>query len=298
MGFDQNDRYLHPIGLVGLNRDKRLAYDAMKALFSGQKTIALQIGTHKSSFPIAHIISGFLVIFVIAYFYHYNRRYNETFKRALSRSRNFFSDLRDVRTVSPLHTLITAASIALTMAVVLSGLLYHFRKSFIADYVITQFCFSDGVKERLIHAAWHPFEGIAIFGTLFLILSVLLTLIIKVLSRISSTKIFFSQAFTAIVWGALPLVFLSPVGMSLIKVISNPAYVLPLLTLVFAMLLWTAVRILKGISVIFDVRPFKLYAVVLFAGSLLVVSVFFYLDAHFAVGANYELLIHVLRELS
>lgn len=295
--LDQKDHFLHPIGLVGMEREKRVSYDAVKALYSSQKTLALQLGTSKNTFPVAHIISGFIVIFLIAYLFHYNRRFNETFKRAILRSFNFFSDLRDVRLVSPLHTLLASSSIALTMAVISSALLYSFRGSFKADLIISQFCHSDALKEYLIHAAWRPLEGIIIYYGVFFLLSFIAGLFVKVLSRLSRKKISYFHAYTIVVWGAIPLVFLSPLGMALTKIIANPSYVLPIFIFLAIFALWIGIRILKGISVIVEMRPMKFYFLSLGIVFLLVFSSFLYLNDAYSFGANIELMVNVLREL-
>ncbi len=116
---NNSDPYIMPVGLLNAQREKRLAYDVVKTVFAGQKVAALPIGKHRSSFPIVHIVAGFVVIFAVAYQYHYNRRFNESLKRSMLRSYNFFADLRDVRTVSIFHTLFLTLLISLTLAVVL-----------------------------------------------------------------------------------------------------------------------------------------------------------------------------------
>ncbi|MBI4418888.1 MAG: hypothetical protein HY563_08925, partial [Ignavibacteriales bacterium] len=80
---DQADPYLHPVGLLTYDREKRLAHDVVKTLFAGQKVAALPIGKYRSTFPVWHVVAGFIVIFAVAYQYHYNRRFNESFKRSL-----------------------------------------------------------------------------------------------------------------------------------------------------------------------------------------------------------------------
>lgn len=295
MTVRQDDRELHPVGIVDLHRQKRIAYDALKALYSGQKMGALQIGTHKSSFPVAHILSGFVVIIVLAYFYHYNRRFSDTFKRALTRSYNFFADLRDLRSVSAVHTVIVALATSLTMAVVVSGLLYHFRTSAFADYLLTQICLADGLKTQLVRAAWAPLEGILAFSGIFFFTSILFAVLVKVFSMLVRTKISYFHAYTVAAWGALPLVFLSPVGMSMLKVLSSPAYILPVFGLIAVMTLWAGIRILKGISVIYDLTPLKLYSAALVVVLAVLVGAFLYLDANYAVGANYKFVFNVLR---
>lgn len=292
---DQADPYLHPVGLLSYDREKRLAYDVVKTLFAGQKVAALPIGKHRSTFPVWHVIAGFVVIFAVAYQYHYNRRFNESFKRSLFRSYNFFADLRDVRTVSVFHTLLLTLMISLTLAVVLSALLYHYRENAVADTVLTLLLVWDGVKEKIVRATWDPVQGIANFTGVFLVISVVLSLLIRIASLFVRSRIHWLHAYTAIVWASVPFVFLSPVGMSLFKILQTPFYVAPTFFLLAAFLLWVVIRTLKGISVILDLNPARTYiggAVVLAACAALIVLSY---DTEFQLTAYLEFLYHLAR---
>lgn len=291
----QEDPYLHPVGLMNRERQKRLAYDVVKTLFAGQKVAALPIGKHRSTFPLWHVIAGFAVIFAVAYQYHYNRRFNESFKRSLFRSYNFFVDLRDVRTVSVFHTLLLAFMISLTLAVVLSGLLYHFRQDRIADYLLTQILVWDSVKEAVVSATWNPAEGILTFTGVFLALSVLLSIFVRIGSFFVRTRIQWLHTYTTVVWASVPLVFLSPVGMSLFKILQTPFYVLPVFLLLALFAFWILVRTLKGTSVLLDLNAAKTYiggAVVLGAIGALIVL---YYDSEFQLTAYLDFLYNLTR---
>lgn len=287
---EQSDPTLHPVGLLSYDREKRLSYDVVKTTFAGQKVAAFPIGKHRTAFPVVHVVAGFIVIFAIAYQYHYNRRFNESFKRSLLRSYNFFADLRDVRTVSVFHTLLMTLMISLTLGVVLSSVLYHFRRDVLADYVITQIVVWDSVKDSIIRATWNPLEGILGLTGFFLAVSVLLSFIVRLCSLFIRSKISWLHAYTAIVWASVPLVFLSPLGMSLFKILQTPFYVIPAFAVLAFFLLWTIARTLKGISVIFDMNAARTYIggfLVIVAGIAVIV---FYYDTEFQLTAYLQFL--------
>lgn len=292
---EQHDQYLHPVGLLSYEREKRLAFDVVKLVFAGQRVQALPIGKHRGSFPVVHIVAGFLVIFLLAYQYHYNRRFSESFKRSLLRAYNFFADLREVRSVSVFHTLLLSVMISLTLAVVLSSLLYFFRTDVLADYVITQLVVSDILKEYLIRLTWNPLEGILVLTGFFLVLSVVLSILVRISSLFVRAKITMLHAYTLTVWASVPFVFLSPLGMSLFKVMQAPFYVVPSFVVLFLFLFWVIVRGLKGISVIYDMSSVKAYIGGGLAAAALIVLFVVYYDSEFSLTAYLEFLYNVTR---
>lgn len=287
--------YLLPVGLVARDREKRLAYEVVRTVFAGQKVTALPIGKYRTAFPVVHILAGFLIIFVVAYQYHYNRRFNESMKRALLRSYNFFADLRDVRTVSVFHTLLLTVIISLTLATVLSSLLFHFRTNRLADIVITQVVVSDAAKEYLIKATWNPLEGILALTGLFLLLSVVCSTLVRLSSLFVKSKIHWMHAHTVLVWASVPLVFLSPLGMSLFKILQTPFYVLPSLIILLIFALWVIARTLKGISVILDLNPVRTSIGGILLMVAAVVLILFYYDSEYSLTAYFQFLSNIVR---
>ena len=291
------NRYVHPVGLVSFSREKRASYETVRALYTGEKITALPIGRYRASFPVEHILWGFAVIFVVAYLYHYNRRFNESFRRALIRPYNFYSDLRDVRTVSIPQTIVLAVAVAVTLGVILSGILYRYRTDSFADYILTQIVVWDAIKERLISATWKPFEGIIAFSVVFLACYPITAALIKLFSFLVKSRVYWYHAFAVAVWGSLPLVLLSPLAMALFKLLQSNLYVLPTFILLAVFLLWSFFRVLKGVSVIYDISPLKAYT----GGILLTVVgaaiLFVYYESAYAISAYGEFAYHLARSL-
>ncbi len=286
----------HPLGLTNGRREPTLAYEYVRALYAGQRTTALPIGSSRSSFPVVHIIAGFAVIFLIAYLYNYNRRFQDSFKRALTRTYNFYSDLRDVRIVSPLHTMLVALAVSLTLGVFMSSLLFHFRTDTRLDYLLSLLV-SDAVKEPIITLAWDPLMAIAVATALSLMVLVVCALVLKVLSILLRARVRPFHLLTIIAWGGLPLVFLSPISMALFKILTSPFYVIPVFALIGVMLLWSTVRILKGFAVVADIPPMRAYIVAVVLAGIAVAALAFYGESETALISYVRLFLAIVGGL-
>ncbi len=298
MAISSGDRYVYPVGLLSYSREKRTSFEMVKLLYNGEKTNALPIGRYRASFPVAHIAWGFAVIFVIAYLYHYNRRFNDTFKRSLIRSYNFYADLRDVHTVSIPQTFVLAASVSVTLGVIISGVLYRYRTDTLADQLLTMFVVWDGLKEKLISATWHPFTGIMLFSVVFLCFYPLIALLIRVFALLVKRRVYWYHAFAVAVWGSLPIVLLSPLAMALFKLLQSDLNVIPAFVLVVSFLIWALLRILKGVSVIYDISRLKAYIGGILLVFVILGGLFVYYETTFALSAYIEFFFHIGRSLS
>jgi hypothetical protein len=279
------DRALYPRGLVSANREKRAAYEMVRVLYNEEKISALPAGTFRSSFPIAHVLTGLFVIILVGYQYGYNRRFSEALKRSLVRSYNFFADLRDLHAVSSLHTVILAACISITSAVLWSAILYHFRTDRMFDYVLTFFISSNLVKEWLIWVTWNPFGGIVALTAAFFLGGVVLALLLMIVGMALKARATWFHVYSVSVWGATPVIFLSPVAMSLFKIMENSLYVIPSLVLIALFLGWTFFRVLKGMSVVFDTNPVRTYVGGITLVILMGTGFVLYFDAAFALSS-------------
>ena len=292
-----SDPYIHPVGLMSYAREKRFAYDQVKVLYGEEKTSAIPVGQHRSSFPVAHIVAGLFVIIVGGYQYAYNRRFGEAVRRAFLRSYNFYADLRDSRAASVLHTLTLGGLISLTLGVMTSSILYHYRSDKLFDYLLTYFIVWDSVKELLVFATWNPLQGILGLTAVFFLGMWTFALLVRLCAVLVRTRVRWFHAYSVPVWGALPIIFLSPVAMSLFKVMENPMYVIPSLVLIAIFLLWAAVRIFAGISVIYDISPAKSYIGGIVVGAVVLGAVYFYYDSAFAIGSYLRFAMNVTRSL-
>jgi hypothetical protein len=296
LNFGLGDRYLQPVGLLSQMREKRLAYEVVRVLYNEERTTAIPAGNYRVNFPLVHVLVGLFVIFLIGY-ESTNRRFVESLQRSLIRSYNFFVDLRDLHSVSIGHTFILSGAISLTLACLLSGIMYHYRTDRFADYILTYFCPMDYVKEKFIYTTWHPFAGIVVLTCLFFLTGAILALLMKSLTLFIKARVTVIHVYSVSVWGAAPIIFLSPLAMSLFKIMENPTYVIPSLVLIFLFLFWTFLRVLKGISVMYDLSPMKTYVGGIFACMILLGGLFLYYDSVFALSSYLKFIIHLAQNL-
>jgi len=282
--------------LLGETREKRLAYEVVRALYNDERVTAIPAGNYRMNFPWVHVLVGLLVIVLIGY-ESTNRRFGESLQRSLIRSYNFFVDLRDLHKVSVGHTLILSGAISVTLASLMSGIMYHYRTDRFADYIMTYLCTIDYVKEQFIRVTWHPFTGIAVLACLFFFVGIILALLMKFFALLIKTQVSWVHVYSVSVWGAAPIIFLSPLAMSLFKIMENPAYVLPSLVLVFLFLFWTFLRVLKGLSVMYDLSPVKAYVGGILACIILLGGLFFYYDSVFALSSYLKFIFHLAQNL-
>jgi len=296
LSFSFGDRYIYPVGLLNQTREKRLAYEVVRALYNEERIAAIPAGNFRVNFPWAQVLIGLFVIILIGY-ESMNRRFGESLKRSLTRSYNFFVDLRDLHAVSIAHTFILSSAISLTFACLLSSIMYHYRGDKFADYILTYLFVWDSLKMQFIYATWHPFAGIVMLAGMFFFFGMLLAFLIKTFALLVRARVSWFHVYSVSVWSAAPVIFLSPLVMSLFKIMQNPSYVLPSLVLILLFFFWTFLRVLKGISVIYDLVLVKTYIGGIFVCILLVGGLFFYYDSVYALSSYVKFIIHLAQNL-
>ncbi len=269
--------YLRSMGIVGYDRDKRVAYDVVRSLFNGEKIQALPVGNYSSNAPIIFVISGFLTLISFAFIYNGNRRFREGVNRSLLRTYNFFADVRDQHILTYLNSLSLAAIVSITLATLLASIFTHYSNSLLLDNFLSQIL-SDRLKEWLIRLVWHPLNFILVVSGLFFGGLLTLSVLIRISSMMVRARVYFYHAFSITMWSMLPFVLLTPLAMIMFRLMETPFYVLPMFGLIGVIILWAAVRLLKGISIIYDVFPAKVYALGVLALLLVSAALYTYLD--------------------
>jgi len=272
-----NDPYLHSTGIVGYDREKRTAYDVVRALFNDEKVQALPVGNYSSSAPIVFVITGFVALISLAFVYNGNRRFRDAVVRSMFRTYNFFADVRDQRILTYSHSLVLAAIVSVTLSTFLASLFSHYRESLLLDNVLSQIL-SDEMKEWLIRLVWHPMNFILVFSGIVLALLVLLSVLVEACSMMVRTRVYFYHAFSVTMWSMLPCIILIPVSMLAYRLMESDFYVLPIIALTAIILLWVLIRLLKGISIIYDIFAVKVYAIGVLVLILVGAAAYGYLD--------------------
>lgn len=272
------DPRMHTLGLVSERRQKRLAYDAVRAIFGGEKFVALPIGSHTESAPIIFVLSGLVVLIGAAYFYNASRRFRDSLHRSVMNAYNFFADVRDQRIVSILHSSLLGMIVSAAFSIVTASVLFHFRQDIVLDNLLSYLLITDEVKETVVYLIWDPPRFI-LYGALFCFLGLLLiSLIVRLSAPVFRTRVQAFHAYTVTMWSTPPLLILVPVGMILYRVLESEMYVLPSLALIAALVLWVLLRFMKGVAIVFDAFPPKVYAIVTVAVVGLAALLYFYLD--------------------
>ncbi len=255
------DPWIRTMGLVNGQREKRLAYEAVRSSFRGEKFVAMPIGNYSSSAPMVYVLSGLVLLIGTAYFYNASRRFREGVIRSVMNAHNYYSDVRDQRVVSLVQTSLLALIVSVASAIVLSSILYHFRDSLVLDGMMSSIVSSDFLKERAVRFIWNPLQSILVLSGFLLALILVSSAVVFLLSIVFKAKIYPYHAYTITVWSTAPLMILVPVGMILYRVMESSMYVLPSLGFVGVMIVWVFFRLLKGLSIIYDVYPVKMYVI-------------------------------------
>lgn len=267
---NNDDQYIASCGLMTLDRQMRIGGSTLGALYTDQKVPDLAIGEYSPPSTVLFIILGIGCAILFLFLINNSRRFRENVFRALLRPYNFFADIRDQRILSTIQSTILALVIALTFAVILTSLCYYYRMDEAFDFVLNALIASDGIKGMVDYLVWRPALAVTAFTGIFFTLLILLAAMIRFGSIFVRNRIFFSDAYTIAVWGALPVLLLIPVAMVLYRLLELPSAGILAFLLVLGVILWMFYRILRGTSVVYDIRSAKVYAYAV--GSLLILA--------------------------
>ncbi len=270
--------WMHRLGIVTDAREKRLAYEAVRAAFNGDKFAALPIGSNPSSAPIIYVLSGLVILIGTAYLYNANRRFREGLNRSMVNAYNFFADVRDQRIVTIPHSTILGLIVSAATAIVTSSFLYYFRRSLLLDNLLSYVLISDTVKEIVVRLILDPKQFLFVFTLVFFMILLLVSVVLWIVAPVFKARMYLFHAYAITMWSTPPLLLLVPLGMILFRLLDSSFYVLPSMSLVFVLFIWVLFRFLKGISIILDVHPSKVYTVGLVSIAGVLACLYFYLD--------------------
>ncbi|MBI4535546.1 MAG: hypothetical protein HY708_04655 [Ignavibacteriae bacterium] len=270
--------WMHTRGLVSYLREKRLAYEAVRTIFNGQKFVALPSGNYSHSAPIVYVLSGLVMLIGSAYLYNASRRFRESLNRSLMNSYNFFADIRDQRIVPVFLSTLLGLMVSAATAIVLSSIFYHFKDSWVLDNLLSYLLVYDDIKETIVRLIWEPWKFI-VYCSLFLFAILLLTATcVLFISPLFKARIYPFHAYSVTMWSSSPLLTLVPVGMIVYRVMESSVYVIPAVALFVVLNLWVGLRLMKGVAIVFDAFPAKVYALGTLSMIGVLALVYFYLD--------------------
>ncbi len=278
-----NKANVYYFGLVSEDRNQdRLAYKVLSARMKNTEKVTIPIGSEKDDAPMIFIITGLVLALLMGVLVNSGRKFREDASRALLRPYNFFADVRDQRIISAYHSLSLAIIIALVTALIIANLFAYIKNSVLFEKVILSFG-STGLISGISYLAWNPIESLVWLFVLSIIVMILLTIIITASSFFVRTKVYLSSVFFTIVWAMLPIVLLIPIGIVLYRLLNANAGNIYIYIFFILFIIWLLYRLLKGISVIFDVNPGGIYFYGLVSIFALLVIYFLYYEVNNSV---------------
>ncbi len=275
---NSGDPWIHSMGLVTRGREKRLAFDAVRSAFNNEKFSALPIGSNPSAAPILYVVTGLVILIGTAYLYNANRRFREGLNRSMVNAYNFFADVRDQRIVTVFHSTLLGLIVSAATAIVVSSILYRFRGSIALDNLLSYILVSDNLKEDVVELILNPKLFLPVFTAIVFILLLLISMLLWLVAPVFKVRIYPFHSYAITMWSTPPLLLLVPLGMILYRLMDSPVYILPAIILFVVLLIWVLFRFLKGISIILDTSPLKVYVIGVLSLIGMFAAAYFYLD--------------------
>lgn len=244
-----------------LREDRRansLTYKVISAKLKNLDKVTIPIGSRKDDSPMIFIVFGLALALMMGVLINSGKKFREDTSRALLRPYNFFADVRDQRIISGYHSAFLALIIILVSSLIAANLLHYLRNSVLFDKLLLSFG-SEVVLSTITYLSWHPSAALFWLSVLFGLFLLDVIVLIKVFSFFVKTRVYFSSIFFTTIWAHLPLVLLIPLGIVLYRTLSAEIATTYIYYALFIYLIWIFYRLLKGISVIFDVNAGAVY---------------------------------------
>ncbi len=289
------DPYLYTMGVVSYDREKRPAYEVLKALYTEGKVPALAIGDYSENIPEIYTIAGIIFLLLLSYIYYSYRWFRENLNRAIFRPYNFFADVRDQYLISVGRTTILALLISATFGVFVAGILDRLKQNEYLDYILTHLIFIDWLKVELISIIWKPFY-LCLYLSLFSFVKILiLTLLIQFFSTFTKVKVYLSHSYSIAVWSFLPVIFLIPIDMILYRVVTGFGSAMVIAGIGLVVILISVVRLIKGISIIYEVKQLRVTVFLVVLVSVIFGLFLIFYNYKFSSFAYLKFLLNILN---
>ena len=271
-----NEQNLYNIGIYP-NEDNqtRISYNLIKSKLLSGSNITVPIGSNEEDAPMLFIIAALAISVIIALLINSKRKFREDATRALLRPYNFFADIRDQRIMSGFHSNILILLLAGANALLVTILLHFLKSNILLEKIILSFGNQD-LLEIVGFLAWNPEKAFIYLYIATIALFIVVSFLVHLSSFFVKTRVLFSSVYAVMIWSFLPLALLLPIEAVLYKILQLYTWNNFIYILLIIFLVWNVQRFLKGIYVIFDVRPLLVYSYAFLTMIIFLVAVGFY----------------------
>lgn len=253
----RSDPYLMPMGLLEFDRKERIAFKALKKLYTEGEALQITRTDLPEGNPPEYPSIGLALVMLFLYLYRRDRRLRGNLKRALIHPYGFYLDLRERRKVPLAYSLFISLSVCIGTALILSAFSFALKGDLLFDYILTHLLVNDPLKEKVIKLIWNPLSFVATFSLIFFFFFLLQTLVIKLLAYILGKRLNLRGIFTFVCWVSASLVFLIPLAVVFYKVIQLQGLNWISYSLIGLLFLWYGVRLFRGLKILYNLNYLK-----------------------------------------
>ena len=255
-------------GLVTSAREKRIALEVVTADFKGLIPLKLTTEPLESRSPNTYPVAGLFI--VLAFLFHFNRsrRLRSNLKRIFVHPHGFYTELRENRKVSKVHTLLLAFAMCGIVGIVISSTMYNFRQSMVFDEILNLFFPVNNIKRQLIWLLWHPKASVLFFSGLYLAMTAGLVLLLRTVSFMFGGRLPTGQFFTLVYWSSVSIIWLLPIVPIFYRIIHQTSWLVFAFVFVLGISFWSVCRMVRAVKIIFTLTWVK----TLFLVSVLLVA--------------------------
>ncbi len=256
-GFNNENEY--KIGLLGADRKSdRASFHIIKARVKEGKRINIPLGNKFDDSPLFFIVASLVLSLLLGILINSKKKFREDATRALLRPYNFYADIRDQRILSGFNTNFLMILLSGSNALFLTNLLYFLKNNILIEKSLIALGSPDYIA-FVSSLAWNPIDAFIVFFIFSILSFLLISIIFKVASFFIKNRVIFSSIYYVVIWAFLPLTILLPLELVLYRILMADIINWYLYFFVILFDVWLIQRLLKGIYVIFDVRPFLVY---------------------------------------
>lgn len=230
--------------------------------------------------PFEFLAYGFVLILLLFLLLNLDRRFRDHMSRALVRPYNFFADIRDQRIIPNAQTGLLLLAISGALLLVVGGLLYSFRHDAAAKFFVDHLFPWSWTQELLWGMSNNPAKLILLGTGIIAGLWIVVASLVRFAAMFVKGRIHFSDSANTVIWSALPAVFLLPFGMIITRLDRNETLGFTALWVLVVLFGWIYYRLLKGVAVLFDIYPTRVYLYAGIATAILLTATVLHMDYH------------------
>jgi hypothetical protein len=255
------DSYLSTYGLTSLEREKMMSYEMLKSLYADERVYNPPIGKNEAIFSPSLILVATLLTAALVFLLNENRRIRENLIRAMVRPFHLFMDIRDLRLNSPLEPLVLLGLLAVLWGSILAAISFSIRDSYALEFWLSHFIRFQTLREVLNFLIVHPSIATIVYALLFFILSqMLIALFMFFLFIAGKTRVTYLQLLNIWTWSSVHWVVFIFIA-AFIDRFESVEFAFVILLISMAFLILALARAFRGLSIVCNIPPLKVYLV-------------------------------------